>query len=562
MVQDVNIINVKGQEGPASETTLKQLVQALRGKSFDYEKTLSGIQNQIGKGNKSIASAAALLDKSLLKFNQIPNNINNFSNFLDSGVNAPLQTLGTTVTDTANIITNKFTKYFPGLGKYLEPLVGVGGGLLGMFAAYMQNTVDAFNELSKVGAGFGGDLLEIRRAAANGMMSLDEFSHLVMNNSKTLSMFGNGVSSGAKNFARLSKEVQQFDNYRLRELGFSFQDVNETLMEYLELNGMNVLNQGVDKTAKNAVAFGEQLNQLSAVSGKTRKEIAQLANAEMNRGESLALQINAGKGVVESMSKMQTSLSIFGPTVQRAATGLQLYGTYVNEESRTLLRMAPNMNRVVRSMAAAAKAGDEASENYDPEKMYDAMAADSNRLKFLASRGNKEAQRLLEEFGKTQLRLAGMDATARKNYWITQRLENENRNKFSKGFLKVGDTFRAVRAVAERAFLKEGGMFDRFTNAVGGFLSKFQPGEIERFMETAVAWLENTFSSAESSLIQFKDWITSVIKGDISLDDAWEDIKTFMARSWDSIKGTAFDLIKVGVESFGNNLMQILEPIW
>ena len=78
MVQDVNIINVKGQEGPASETTLKQLVQALRGKSFDYEKTLSGIQNQIGKGNKSIASAAALLDKSLLKFNQIPNNINNF----------------------------------------------------------------------------------------------------------------------------------------------------------------------------------------------------------------------------------------------------------------------------------------------------------------------------------------------------------------------------------------------------------------------------------------------------------------------------------------------------
>ena len=58
--------------------------------------------------------------------------------------------------------------------------------------------------------------------------------------------------------------------------------------------------------------------------------------------------------------------------------------------------------------------------------------------------------------------------------------------------------------------------------------------------------------------IQFKDWITSVIKGDISLDDAWEDIKTFMARSWDSIKGTALDLIKIGVEEIGN----VIQPIW
>jgi len=97
-------------------------------------------------------------------------------------------------------------------------------------AKFGTNAYRTFQDLSKSGASFSGDLVGMTAAAYNSRLSLAEFGQVIKDNSSSLTGLGGNVTRGAEAFARLSKSF--FDDkasQELRNLGYTSKDLNEVL---------------------------------------------------------------------------------------------------------------------------------------------------------------------------------------------------------------------------------------------------------------------------------------------------------------------------------------------
>ena len=77
------------------------------------------------------------------------------------------------------------------------------GGALDNSVGYVEALNQTFQNLSKVGGGFNGDLGALAAAASNTRMQVGEFADVVGNNAKDLAGLGAGVNKGAQRFSEL-----------------------------------------------------------------------------------------------------------------------------------------------------------------------------------------------------------------------------------------------------------------------------------------------------------------------------------------------------------------------
>ena len=100
-------------------------------------------------------------------------------------------------------------------------------------AGYVEGLNNTFQNLSKVGAGFNGDLGALAAAASNTRMQVGEFADVVGANAKDLAGLGAGVNKGATRFAELSRAM--FEDGQVIEgmlnLGYNIRESNEALLD-------------------------------------------------------------------------------------------------------------------------------------------------------------------------------------------------------------------------------------------------------------------------------------------------------------------------------------------
>lgn len=141
-----------------------------------------------------------------------------------------------------------------------------------------EQNFEAYQKLSNVGAGFGGDLTALRSAAANSYLTLDQFSNIVVQNSQLLAMMGGTADQGIQNFAKVSNSLVKSDaGSYLMKMGYTTDQLNSGLATYLTLSGGRTKKdlQNTEAIAQASADYMQNLDGLSRLTGQSRDQLQQ-----------------------------------------------------------------------------------------------------------------------------------------------------------------------------------------------------------------------------------------------------------------------------------------------
>lgn len=262
MVDEVEISNVGGPSGVASEATLAALVKALNTGSNDASRAIRLESLSRQSAAKKLTGESTLLGKA---FRTVADPIGGFVSQLVGG-SGRLSDFTDAILGTNNMLTKSFS----------------------VFAHFVDDNVDSLRELSSVGANFNNSIFDMRNAAASSAMNMGEFADLVKNNSTTFAQLGGSVSAGARAFGDFSKGVRTSRVGReLMGMGFTISSINEGLTTYLDMQLQS--GRSINLRDRNLIKSSEeylfQLDGLARLTGKQRDQLA----AEMSQ-----LQQDAG----------------------------------------------------------------------------------------------------------------------------------------------------------------------------------------------------------------------------------------------------------------------------
>lgn len=502
MADEVEIVNF-GEGGVASEATLASLVSAI-------EKLAAST----GKDPKAAAGKLQQLHNDATK-----SGITIIDNFNKE------KKKETTATKTAASALNKFTSRVQGamwgaVGSVIGGMTGfaneliqggdnlssfsqhipIVGKLLGPLASYLDNTAESFRSMSSVGAGFNNNLETMRLTSARMGVTLDEFQSLVVNNSDALAALGTSVNGGVMRFAAMNKNLKATGDFRqLTRLGFTVEDINEGMANYVRLQGMSgkLQNRSTSELASSSASYMETLDRLSKLTGKQRDQIAKELEDQALDASIRAMQ-NKFKEGSDEMQNFQTSLGIINNVGGPAGQALKdlLDGMPSSADTMTFLGMLGDAGPAVQD--ALKQIGDGAN----PQILLDALGNAGGDLETYAGLEGDARSQFVE-----RLRLANpvmaefLDGAGR---MITQGKktlqevidEQGGFDQPSEDIIQFNNAVRNLRSEIQTNFIESG----LFSNLAG------QMGELTKFLEddklkTSINNLTSDLTSGFSEVI-------------------------------------------------------------
>lgn len=297
MADPVEIQNVGGLRGVASEVTLLELRDAMR----DFSRS--------GSSNNRSNTSTRLQDLYNRSLRESTN-----SNWLASKANAALDT------KTGRLITS-FAKGATTLSDFSSAVFGTESSLTKL-ANYIDSNISTWRELSSVGASFNNSLFDMISSAANSGMELDDYSKMIMRNSEQLARFGGTVTNGAKFVGEFSKTFRRDLGSRFFEMGFTIEDINESLIGFMSLESRRSANGLRDdrKTQASAANYILQLDKLAKLTGEERKQLAdRISQQQTDAG--IAARINSLQGAQQE--NLQSAIAFFDSQLPGVSDGFK-----------------------------------------------------------------------------------------------------------------------------------------------------------------------------------------------------------------------------------------------
>lgn len=305
-MEEVEIKNIGGPRGAASEATLLRLLEVTQERNNNTtaaNRTANRIQETY---NKSVKNGDGIFKK-----------------------------LGVTVADVAN----EFIRGGDRVSDFSRHILGVNSNLQSMIE-FADDAVDQFRSLSSVGAGFNNSIFDMMTTAATAGMRLDEFYNVVQNNSEVLRMLGGTVTSGAKEFSDLSKDLRGGDlGRRLFDLGFTISDVNSGMLTYIENQALQgrLENMSRRDLIRGSREYLVEIDALAKATGLSREVLMRQTTDLQNNAAFQSLQARAQAGAGDSLTRNMAVVSQFLPSftddliqISRGTGGLTDLGIALN----------------------------------------------------------------------------------------------------------------------------------------------------------------------------------------------------------------------------------------
>jgi len=159
-----------------------------------------------------------------------------------------------------------FVQHLPLIGNSLSILTGL-----------FDNSFVAFQNVAMSGAAFNNSLTELRSSAAESRLALDQYTSFIGSNATALAELGGTATAGAKAIKAMIKTLgpSGLEN-DLLNMGFSFEDINEAMLEYAHLtragNRLNRLDQQQTRElAEGAAEYAKHQQVLAKLAGEEAK---------------------------------------------------------------------------------------------------------------------------------------------------------------------------------------------------------------------------------------------------------------------------------------------------
>lgn len=359
MADEIEIRNVGGRDGVASEATMQLLLTEFRARASSdsqYQKAAQRAQESYNRSQNAGTKQQGFWTKA---------------------------TVG--AAKAAGRFASEAAMGGDRLGDFAEALFGANSRLT-RFVRFGDDTIDTLRGLTSVGASFNNNIFDMIGASANSAMNLDDFSAMVQNNSTTLATFGSTVTAGARNLGQFSKEFRSGIGNQFFAMGFTIGDVNEGLISFLDLERRRSLaGLRTDRASQQAAAdYIVQLDQLTKLTGEEREQVADRLRQQM-QDAGVRAQVNRLEGTARtnfqnSLAFIESQLS--GPL----ADGLKdlMDGVAQTDLGKALQSQIPGIGQFAQQMFRGGKSVDE---------VIDAM---TNRF-------GPQLQSLSGQFSKAQL---------------------------------------------------------------------------------------------------------------------------------------------------------------
>jgi hypothetical protein len=205
---------------------------------------------------------------------------------------------------------------------------------------------ETFQEISAAGAGFGGDLLEIKGASAQMRMTIQEFSNVVRDESKQLAGIGATTTDSVKQLALFTDTFN--DNMEdtvmnLMNMGYTTQEINEALRKQMTTNRrMDFEDSAVrEREQKAAADLAYELDTISRLTGIQRAELQKEIDERRRKAEVEAtimqLDMDGSRGVGNAFREAAAQVSQFGPGAVQALQEIFTQGVAHTPEAQATL---------------------------------------------------------------------------------------------------------------------------------------------------------------------------------------------------------------------------------
>jgi hypothetical protein len=258
----------------------------------------------------------------------------------------------------SQVLTNMATM-LPG------PIAALAKGLSSL-AAFQEGMLTQYQTLTKAGVNFGGSLTQLRLAASQTYMTMEQFTQLVSTNSDTLSRMGGTVDQGARSFVTLSNSLlKSAEGTGLRALGYTTAEVNQGMLDYINITGGRNKKelQNTAEITKGTTEYLSQLDELAQITGKTKEQQAQ-ALKEANQNAAIQAKL-AG---MDEKQKLAYNRGLAEMEAKFGKAGREMYQAQVlgippmTEAAQKLTALAPEVSKASQGMADVAKRGGTAAE--------------------------------------------------------------------------------------------------------------------------------------------------------------------------------------------------------
>jgi len=253
----------------------------------------------------------------------------------------------------------KVSDFSETISKSLGPLGAAFSGIVG----YIDHTNSAFQGLSKVGAGFNGDLGRLRIAAADTRMGFDEFGSLIGNNTQMLASFAGGVNGGTKQFQSLSRAMFADGDMinGFLNLGYTVNEANEFLMTNMTLLNRQARRDkmGTESQVKAALNLASSMDVMAKLTGDSvKKQQDELVDAQRDGATQAKLRLlekQGIEGVQEGFNTAYTGLKAGGPMLQKLFQDMTQTGVPMTDATKAFAARNGEAAAIAKRMAAVNK---------------------------------------------------------------------------------------------------------------------------------------------------------------------------------------------------------------
>lgn len=267
-------------------------------------------------------------------------NLERFTNILQGTTQTAVGLGGALLTGQQNM-----GAYSEALSSTTDALGGMGktiGKVVNGLVQFAEESLKEYQTLSAIGATFGKEMVDIKVAAAEMGMSVQEMTQFLGQNNKSLRAFGGTTDMAISRFRELNNLVLNTQELgtELRKLGYTTTDIAEGLALYGEISDANARSdrRSAAEQAASAKEFMVQLDGLAKLTGKQREQIADEMKERRRAGDINAFLMGKSEedqaAFTAQLAEIQAKL---GKDAADAFVDLTLRGAPTTEQTRGAL---------------------------------------------------------------------------------------------------------------------------------------------------------------------------------------------------------------------------------
>lgn len=425
-------------DNAATEATLKLLLQATTASTREQRETIAQMAERAGLNPETVRETNAEISAFGLRMRGIGGAL--------GGLSAASEII---------------YKRFNALSSYIEPLTdGLGkasaavapfqnlGGIIGTLASvsvrllqFQEAQLEQYRSLTDAGVNFGGSLTQLRLAAANSYLTVDQFTSVIMNNREAFQIMGKTSNEGAIQFSKLSNALISGNaGTNLMALGYTTAEINDQMAKYIQATGARTQaditsEAGMKKLTESTNTYLLELDALTQFTGVSKKKIeeeqkkAQLNEAFQRKmaglGEEERLKLKlaydkaAASGIEGATDLVMSTALGFGPMTEASQKLTGVAGEAaqgITEMTQIAMQTGTNTGDVNRKFADFMVRAANAAKNYGTtadalsmkqgvlSTVMNSLLGVENKLRAKGINDTEEFNKQQEEIAKEQLK--------------------------------------------------------------------------------------------------------------------------------------------------------------